>query len=337
MTDSAPPPRAFRPARLSVAGLLGKLAPAISLVAVIALFYALYPDRPLSLDDVRTILVHTVIIGLAALGMTVVIVSGGIDLSVGSSVALCSIAAATAMELSGPRLGPVLAIAAAVFVGIACGVYNGALIAFFRLPPFIVTLGTLGFYRGLAKWWSGGRPVSAPTSWLESWASPRPAQAWLLVAPAVWVLLAIALIVAVLLHRTVAGRYAVAMGSNEEAARRAGIPLARNKILVYASAGILVGLAGVILFVRQSGMGDPTGQIGLELSVIAAVVIGGASLSGGYVSVWGTLCGALLIKLLDNRCTAVGWPNYVQELVVGHIIIAAVAVDQWRRKRGMAA
>jgi ribose transport system permease protein len=317
------------------ARLVGKFAPGISLVFVALLFYILFPDRPLSVADVRTILVHTVIIGLAALGMTLVIVSGGIDLSVGSAVALSSIAAAKTMQVSDARFGPVAAIVAAVATGAACGAYNGALIAVFRLPPFIVTLGTLGFYRGLAKWWADEQSVSAPTGWLSSWASPTPPAPWMLVAPVVWLLLVIAGIMAVVLHRTVPGRFAVAIGSNEEAARRAGVSLVANKIAIYAASGVLVGLAGVVLFVRQSGMGDPVGQVGLELSVIATVAIGGASLSGGYASITGTLCGALLIKLLDNRCAAANWPNYVQDLVVGHIIIAAVAIDHWRRRRGI--
>jgi ribose transport system permease protein len=319
------------------ASLFGKFAPAISLVVVTAFFYAVAPEQPLSVLDARFILLQTVIVGLVALGMTIVIVSGGIDLSVGSAVALAGVAAAKVMATGESSALAVLAIAAAATVGVACGVYNGVLVTVLRLPPFIVTLGTLGFFRGVAKWISGSSPVYSKAGWLAAWVEPAPSIALLVVAPAVWVMVLIAGAVALVLKKTVVGRQAVAIGSNEEAARRAGIPIARVKVGVYAACGLLVGLAGVVQFARLGGSGDPTVQIGLELKAIAAVVIGGASFAGGYASVTGTLCGALLMVLLENRCTAVGWPNYVQELVVGHIIIAAVAVDQWRRRRGSAA
>lgn len=317
-------------------GVFGKFAPAISLVVVTAFFYAIAPERPLSVMDARFILLQTVIVGLVALGMTVVMVSGGIDLSVGSAVALCGVAAAKVMAMGESAMMPVVAVAAAMAVGVVCGMYNGMLITALRLPPFIVTLGTLGFFRGVAKWVSGSSSVYSKPGWIAAWVepSPRGAWSWLVVAPVVWVMVGIAGVVAVVIKRTVVGRQAVATGSNEEAARRAGIPIARVKVGVYAVCGLLVGLAGVVQYARLGGSGDPTIQVGLELKAIAAVVIGGASFAGGYASVMGTLCGALLMVLLENRCTAVGWPNYVQELVVGHIIIAAVAVDQWRRRRG---
>ncbi len=313
--------------------LLGKFAPAISLVAVAALFHVIAPDQPLSILNVQTIFLHTVIVGLVALGMTVVIVSGGIDLSVGSIVALASVAAAKFCADS--PTGPLVAICVAVLVGTACGVYNGVLITALKLPPFIVTLGTLGFFRGVAKWACGSSPIYSKPGWLAAWVEPAPSgsRAWLLVAPVVWVMLIIAAAIWLSLKWTITGRHAVAIGSNEEAARRAGVPIKRVKVTVYAICGLLVGLAGIVQYARLGGSGDPTSQIGLELKAIAAVVIGGASFSGGFASVFGTLCGALLMVLLENRCTAVGWPNYVQELIVGHIIIAAVAVDQWRRRR----
>ena len=136
-----------------------------------------------------------------------------------------------------------------------------------------------------------------------------------------------------LLHFTVLGRRAVAIGSNEEAARRAAVPIPRVKVAVYTISGALVGLAGAWYYARLGGSGDPTCAPGVELNAIAAVVIGGASLSGGSGSVAGTLCGALLMALLDNRGVALGWPNYAQELVVGNIIILAVAFDRWRAAR----
>lgn len=325
--------------RTSQPAVLGRCAPALSLLLAAALFWAIAPDRPLSIMDARTILLQTVIVATVALGMTIVVVSGGIDLSVGSSVALCGVAAAKVMKAEwGDVLGgwqTALALAAALGAGALCGLYNGLLVTRLRLPPFIVTLGTLGFYRGLAKWISGNSPVYARPGWLESWVQLVPGRAWLIVAPAVWIMLAIAAAVALFLHRTVPGRRAVATGSSEEAARRAGLPIAGIKVMVYTIGGLLAGLAGALQFARLGGSGDPTVQVGLELKAIAAVVIGGASLSGGHASVAGTVCGALLMALLDNRCTALGWPNFVQEMVVGHLIIIAVAVDRWRaRARG---
>lgn len=317
------------------ARILGRFAPAISLLAVAALFYAIDPSHPITVADLRIILLQTVIVALVALGMTLVIVSGGIDLSVGSAVALCGVVAAAVMnsETGGPGLSPVLAIAGAALTGIVCGLYNGALITLLKLPPFIVTLGTLGFFRGVAKWAAGNSPIYSKPGWLAEWVAPAPRIGFLLVAPVVWVMLALAAITAHAMHNTVAGRHAVAVGSNEEAARRAGIPIRRVKVGVYAACGLLTGFAAVVQFARLNGSGDPTVQVGLELKAVAAVVIGGASFSGGYASIMGTLCGAMLMVLLDNRCTAVGWPNYVQELVVGHIIIIAVAADMWRRRR----
>ncbi len=327
-------------------GLLGRAAPAISLVAVVAFFYAMDPTRPLSLQDGQIILLQSVIVGLVALGMTLVIVSGGIDLSVGSSVALCGVVAAKVMhtEAAGPAMMPAIALAAAGLAGVLCGVYNGALTTALRLPPFIVTLGTLGFFRGVAKWVTGSQPVYADPGWLGTLVQspeltkdlPTVIPRWMLVAPVVWMLMVIAGAVAVVMNHTVPGRQMVAIGSNQEAARRAGVKIARVKVILYAACGMLAGLAGVVQYARLSGSGDPTVQVGLELKAVAAVVIGGASFSGGHASVIGTLCGAVLMVLLENRCTAVGWPNYVQELVVGHIIIIAVAVDQWRRMRGSA-
>lgn len=319
---------------VSPVSILRRMAPLASLVGAAALFWAIEPSSPLSVMDARMILVQTVIVAMVALGMSVVMVSGGIDLSVGSGVALCSIAAAEVMQGEwGGSWRPVVAVLAAISAGALCGLYNGVLVAGLRLPPFIATLGTLGFFRGLAKWISDGRTVYADAGWLNAWVSPVPLWKWMLVAPAVWMMLALAGVVAAFLGCTVPGRWAVAMGSNEEAARRAGVPVPRVKVMVYVICGALVGMAGVVQFARLGGLGDPTIQVGLELNAIAAVVIGGASLSGGTVSVMGAVCGALLMALLDNRCTALGWPNYVQEMVVGHIIIIAVGLDRWRKRK----
>jgi len=312
-----------------VSTLLAGLAP-LGVVVVVALaFILLAPHAPFSVLDARTIAVHAVLVGIAGLGATLVIISGGLDLSVGSVLALCGVVAALTARMGWPLP---LVIFSSLGAGLLCGTYNALLISALRLPAFIATLGTLGFFRGVAKWISDGRTVPAPTLGLDTLMQPTPAVSWLLVAPGVWITLALAACLAWIRSSTAFGRHVVAIGSNEVAARYAGLPIARRRCQVYALAGGLAGLAGLLQFSRLT-VGDPTVAIGLELDVIAACVIGGASLRGGTGSIVGTLAGAVLMALLRNRCAAVGWPNFVQEMIVGHIIIGAVALDVLRRRR----
>lgn len=278
-------------------------------------------EPSLNADAARTIANNAVGVAIAALGMTLVIASGGIDLSVGSVVALSSVVGALALERGWPVLG---AAAAAIAAGAACGMYNGLLIAGLGLPPFIATLGTLGFFRGFAKWLSSSSPVSPDARGLNAYVSPA---GWSVASPAVWMLAGAAVLAAIVLTRTVFGRHAIAIGSNPSAAAIAGVPMRRRTAQIYVLGGAMAGLAGLWQFARMT-QGDPTVAIGMELKVVAAVVIGGASLSGGSASIGGAVAGALLMALLDNRCTALGWPNYVQEIVVGHIILIAVAIDR---------
>ena len=306
------------------------LRPALGLAVAALVFYAIPPHAAVTLLDVRTIALHTVIVGTAALGVTLIIISGGIDLSIGSAVALASVTAALVAARGG---SPIASLLVAIATGGACGLYNGLLITGLRLPPFIATLGTLGFFRGVSKWVAASRPISASPGWLESWVRIEPKRSWLLLAPVVLVMLLLSILTAAMLRYTVFGRRIVAIGSNEEAARCAGIPIARTKIMVYVTGGLFIGLAGLVQFARLQ-QGDPTVAVGLELDVIAAVVIGGASLSGGHGSIAGTIAGAALMAFLKNRCTVLGWPNFVQEMAVGHIIIGAVAIDRWRKSRG---
>lgn len=305
------------------------------LAAAVVMLVLLGGGASFSLLDVRTVLLQSSIVAIAALGATLVIAMGGLDLSVGSCVALGTVVAAKVMlsRAADDAAAPVLAIIAAAAVGAACGACNGVLVAALRLPAFIVTLGTLGFFRGLAKYVSDSSPVYARSGWLASWVAIEPRPAWLLVAPAAWVAILLAAAGSIFLRRTVAGRRALAIGDNEEAATRCGVPVAATKVLVYALAGLCAGLAAAIQFARLGGSGDPTVQVGLELKAVAAAVIGGASLAGGRVSIVGTLCGAALMSLLDNRCAAAGLPSYAQEMIVGPVIIVAVAIDRWRAGR----
>ncbi len=316
-------------ARLPGRRMLAALAPCLSLVVAVVVFYAVPPHPVPTLLDLRLVAVHTMIVGTAAMGMTFVIISGGIDLSVGSAIALVSVAAAMVLKSGG---GLAAAVAVALSTGALCGLYNALLITGLRLPPFIATLGTLGFYRGVAKWISGSIPITAPTLGLETWVHPIPEPSWLVVAPVVWLMVALGLVLAFTLRYSVLGQHTFAIGSSEATARLCGIRVARTKIWIFVLAGLLTGVAGLMQFARLT-QGDPTVAIGLELDIIAAVVIGGGSLAGGQGSILGTLTGAFLMAYLRNRCTVLGWPNYVEEMIVGHIIIVAVAVDHWRVRR----
>lgn len=312
------------------------LAPFLGVVVVVLVFWIFYPDQPMTLKTWQIVATHTVVVGLAAVGMTWVIISAGIDLSVGSVIALSGVSAALAVDAGWGAIG---AVAAALATGALCGAYNGVLIVGLRLPPFIATLGTMGFFRGVALWIAANgsvRPEDAEgtstTAGIADWVKNSAGGQWL--PPAVWLLIIITILGALALRWTVLGRHAVAIGSNELTARLCGVQINKTKIAIYSLAGLLAGLAGVMLFGRLT-VGDSTAAVGIELKVIAAVVIGGASLSGGQGSVTGTLAGALLMAVLSNRCTAAEWPDFVEHMIVGHIIILAVAIDQWRiRKSG---
>jgi ribose transport system permease protein len=193
----------------------------------------------------------------------------------------------------------------------------------------------LGVARGTAKWVAAQQTVNIPETWVNELLVTFPRPAWLLVAPGVWVTLLLAIMAAVMLRNTVFGRRIFALGSNELAARACGISINRLKVWVYALAGLLFGLAGVMQMSRLR-QGDPTVAAGSELDVIAAVVIGGGSLSGGEGSIFGSLIGALIMAFLRNGCQQIGWPNYIQEIIIGAIIVVAVAVDRWRTSRSAA-
>ncbi len=320
-----------RPDAARAARLLSLLGPFLGLVLVVVLFAFLAPGRFLSAYNLATILTQTVIVALGAIGMTFVIVSGGIDLSVGSVVALASVVTAIALR---EQAHPALAIAAGVATGALFGAVNGGLVTGLGVAPFVVTLGTMGIARGIAKYLAEEQKVDAPASWVAELMSKSPEPSWLLVAPGVWMTLVLAVFFALVLGRTVFGTHTFAVGSNEATARLCGVRVGRTKLLVYLLAGSFAGLAGVMQFARLT-VGDPTTAIGKELDVIAAVVIGGASLSGGSGTILGSMIGAFLMAVLANGCTLTGVPTYVQEILVGAIIVAAVAVDRLRRRRAV--
>ncbi|HEY5080306.1 MAG TPA: ABC transporter permease [Opitutaceae bacterium] len=308
--------------------VLGKAGPFIGLALVIVLFSIPSETRQyfLTFHNFKIILTQTVIVSVGSLGMTMIIVSGAIDLSVGSTVALTGVIAALLIERG---WGPVAATLAAIGAGALIGLLNGSAVAALRMPSFIITLGMLGIARGTAKWLANNQTVNYDSSPINGWmttANPLGAS----LPAGLWVAIALAVATSLVLRRTVFGRHVFAMGSNEAAARLCGIPTTRLKILIFVLAGCFFGLAGVFQLSRLH-LGDPTVAVGLELDIIAAVIIGGASLNGGSGTVLGSIIGALIMSVLRNGSQQMGWPNYFQEIIIGLVIIVAVFLDRFRR------
>jgi ribose/xylose/arabinose/galactoside ABC-type transport system permease subunit len=213
-----------------------------------------------------------------------------------------------------------------------CGAANGLLITKLRLVPFIITLGTLLVFRGAATGLAHEQKIDAPITWLNDMLAKFPEPPWLVVAPGVWTTLLLAVVVALLLSNTILGRHMFAIGSNENTARLCGVRVERTKFYVYTLGGILTGFAGLMQFSRLT-VGDPTAAKGMELDIIAAVVIGGGSLQGGEGSVSGSVAGAMLMAVIRNGLSMKGVPNWVQDVLTGSIIVAAVAIDRLRHRR----
>jgi len=318
------PPIASR----ALARWLRGAAPALALVVVVVAFAVLTgaPARYLSPLNLRVVLAQTVIVAMAAIGMTIIMIGGGIDLSVGATIALTGVVAALALQAGAAGL---VAILLALVVGGAVGLANGLFVTRLRIVPFIATLGMLGIARGVAKWLAHEQTVNFPRTWVNELLVTFPRQTWMIFPPGVWLTALLALAAALVLRQTVFGRHVFALGSNEAAARACGIATDRLKLVIYCSAGFIFGLAGVLQMSRLR-QGDPTVANGVELDTIAAVVIGGGSLLGGEGSIGGSMVGALIMALLRNGCQQMGWPNYIQEIIIGLIIVLAVALDRWR-------
>lgn len=308
--------------------ILRRAGPYLGLVLVGLVFVLLVGPQFLRPANLELIARQTAIVGVAALGMTLVIVSAGIDLSVGSTVALSTVVIAALLR---GETSPTVAALAAVAASGACGVITGLLVTRLRVVPFIVTLGMMLLVRGAAKGLADERRLEAPATWLNGLLRTVESGRGLLVPPGIWLTAVLALLVAGTLHYTRFGRHLFAIGSNERTARLCGVPVERCKVAVYALAAALAGLAGVLQFAKLS-VGDPTVAVGLELDVIAAVIIGGGSLSGGKGTVAGTLVGATIMTVIQIGCSQRGLPNWVQQIVTGSIIVLAVALDRWRER-----
>lgn len=317
--------------RKRLAEWLDLFGPLLGLVFVIIVFGSLRPHTFLTRGNFEVMLLQTAVVGTAALGMTLVIISGGIDLSVGANIALSTVVIALLLRAGVP---PIFAAAGGVAAGASVGFLIGGLVTRLRLTPFIVTLGMWGAVRGLAKGLAAEQMVFASgETWIHRLLTTLSAgRGWLLLPAGVWLTLFLAAFVVFMLRYTRFGRHIYAVGSNEQTARLCGVRVNRTKLFTYAMAGALAGTAGVLQFSYLT-VGDPTTALGMELDVIAAVVIGGGSLAGGVGSIPGSLIGALIMTVVANGCTKLGLANWIQEIVTGCIIILAVALDQLRHRR----
>ncbi len=319
--------------------LKGDLGRLLVLVGIFLFFAILVPEgRFARIGNVESILVQSSVVALAAIGATLVIVSAGIDLSVGSVIALTVVVIGKVLEdVESPGLLlPVFAVLMGVVVATVCGGVNGVMVTRLGMVPFVVTLSTMQIFRGAASGLARESNIYTSRTWINGMMDPVAGNAdrsWMLMPPAVWLTLFCAVAVMLLLRYSRLGRHMVAVGSNEETARLCGVPVKRVKCWVYLLAGLFAGLAGMLQF-SYLNMGAPTTAQGYELRVIAAVVIGGGSLRGGEGTIAGTLIGALIIGVLFVGCSQMRWENWLQTVVTGCIIAIAVLVDRLRHRQG---
>jgi ribose transport system permease protein len=338
--------------------------PALGLFAVLTLFIVLLAwrgelGRFVRLENLQVLFHKNSVILAAALGTLLVIISGGIDLSIGSVVALVTVVSMQVFRMvhDGPEYAfpesvtsmlerrgllwkgtestlaaSLAAVVAGLGVGGLCGLVNGLVITRLRLAPFVATLGMMSIARGLAVWLAGRTRISFRGALPEWVRAVGRAKSDYVFDPGVWSVLVLAMAAVVLLRYTVFGRYCYAIGSNEATARLCGVAVDRQKIAIYTLAGLLTGWAGLLVFAHDSS-GDPNSSVGLELDVIAAVVIGGAALSGGQGTVGGTLLGVLILGILENGVSFFDVPVEVKYILIGAVVIVNTALSGWQRSR----
>jgi ribose transport system permease protein len=299
------------------------------LLLVVGAFLTLWTDTFLTFNNLSNLLRNFSWIAIAAFGESMVIIIGGIDLSVGATMALAGLITALCMQFGLPVFPSVVA---GLLTGVVMGLINGSTVARVRLPAFIVTLGTMSIARGIAFVLTGGWPVRhLPEVFRMLGQYDLPLGPWSLPLPVLF-MLGVALLVSLLLNQTVVGRYIYTMSGGERALLVSGVNVVQVKVLVYTLCGLLAATAGLLLTARL-GVAAPTAALSYEIDIIAAAVIGGTSLFGGVGSTLGVLLGAAIMQMLRNGLVLLGFPAYLQTLVIGAMMLMAILVDYWRRKR----
>ena len=297
-----------------------RLVPYLALIVVVVFFTATGGTRFLSLDNASFLLQQSAIIAIPAFGVTLVIIAGSIDLSIGSVVALTGVVAAVVAETYGPIPG----IGAAILVGLAAGSFNGVVFSIFKVPSFMVTLGMLSIARGLTIIVSASQPINVDSTFQVIGRMPG-----------ILVLFVVCFIGAtILLNYSTFGRQAVAIGGQERVARLSGVPITRLKVMLFVFAGFMSAIGGVALTARV-GAATPTAAVGLELACITAVVLGGTPLTGGIGSMTNTVVGAFIISILLNGMVILGVPSEIQLVVQGLVLVGAVYLSLERTKIGI--
>ncbi|MEV6902193.1 ABC transporter permease [Amycolatopsis sp. NPDC051372] len=324
---AAPPPRQASPGeRRSVFGTVFKARESGIVLALIVLvvFTATQNSRFLSGQSIRDILLGTAILAVLAVGQAVVMITRNIDLSVGSVLGLSAFAVGTMLR-DNPGLPVIVALLAGLVVGAACGLINGAVVRFGRVPALVVTLGTLYAFRGAVYFWAGGQQINAdklPRSFLDF------GDASVLGVPGLVLIAVLVMVIAgVVLRNYRGGRELYAMGSSPQAAQLAGIKVGRNTTIAFLVSGALAGLAGV-LFAARFGTVDAAAGTGYELNVVAAAVVGGVAVFGGSGSVWGASLGALLLTVIGSALAVLDIDQFWQQAIVGALILLAIGADR---------
>lgn len=298
------------------------------LLLVIGTCLSLWTDTFLTFNNLSNLTRNFSWLAIVAFGQSMVIIIGGIDMSVGATMALAGLITAYCMQVGHPVP---LAVAAGLLTGGVVGWINGLMVARAKLPPYIVTLGTMGITRGIAFSLTGGWPVRhLPQGFRMMGQYDIPLGSWSLPFP-VLLMLGTALVVGFLLDKMVVGRYIHTLGSSEQALLLASVNVVQVKIMVYTLCGLLAAFGGLLLTARL-GVAAPTAAIGYELDSIAAAVVGGTSLFGGVGSVLGVLLGTAILQVLRNGLVLLGFPAYGQTVAIGAMILGGILLDYWRRQ-----
>ena len=314
--------------RGSIVGVWRKFAgmdiffPLVGLIAVCVLM-TFATDNFLSFNNAMNVMRQVSIIGIMAVGMTFVILTGGIDLSVGAVMALGGTISAGLMV---GGLNGILGLLVGIALGLGFGLFNGTLVAYAGMPSIIVTLATMGIARGFALIYSGGYPISGLPGWISWFGAGRIAD----IPVPVIIMFVVYFLAWVVLERTPFGRYVYAIGGNEQATRLSGVRVSWIKLAVYGIAGVTTAISAIVLTGRLMS-GQPNAGIGFELDAIAAVVLGGTAITGGRGSILGTLIGAMLLGIMNNGLNLMGVDPYVQNVIKGGIILLAIYVGRDRR------